>query len=51
MTNNKGLYICKLRSKKDGFEQEFQGSGQALKDFEEKAEKQNYTVVFHRRLT
>ena len=46
----KDIFVCKLRAKTDGFEQEFQGSGQALKDFEEKATKQGYDIVFHRRL-
>jgi len=48
MKDNKNLLICKL--KKGDIEQEFQGSGQALKDFEEKATRQGYEIIFHRRL-
>ncbi len=49
MKDHKGLFICKLRAKSDGFEQEFQGSSAALQDFEAMAEKQGWETVFHKR--
>ena len=47
---DKDLFICKIRSKKDGFEQEFQGSSLALRDFENMAEKEGYTIIYHKRM-
>ncbi len=47
----KDLFICRLRSKNDGFAQEFQGRSTPLQDVERMHAKENYIVVFHRRLT
>ena len=47
MKDNKNLLICKL--KKGDIEQEFQGSGLALRDFEQQAVRCGWEIVFHRR--
>jgi len=47
--SNDNLFICKIKSKKDGFEQEFEGSNHNLHDFEKMVIKAGYIIVFHKK--